>query len=718
MPAMEISQSMLLNRGLSVFSAVTDGQDGVAPDAATPAIDFTTAVMQRLAVAPQFTVDHGMLDLLGTARAPLDQATLFINLKYEELGGTNGVLGTTTGAVLVTPDNAGFMRSFEHGVIYWQSNVGAHELHGPILARWRELHATAGFLGFPVSDVTPGNDVRSQGCFASFQGGYIFWAPSTQVRISPAALNTVSAQGIAVTTATPAKVDQAANINLATATRLSPALSSSLALGANSAANVANVASKGNGTDGHDAAQRVIGKIDGPAMEARFDPSLADKLMPSSAGAFEVHGDILRKYLALGAEASILGYPRTDETGTPDGVGRFNHFQGGSIYWTPSTSAHEVHGLIRDLWASQGWERNVQLGYPVSDELIPDPRLGHRRPETLKKPVVSLPPDVVKLPAAAAHAGFPSAVVNLPVAGIAAAPAPITARSPVTPATNNAELKPVGTLGKLADNPGRLAALTSATPALDATFESVLPGGLQLQFQGASTPAPERSANRFAEFENGVLFWSRGASAARLLAPLASTSDGTKLSYSGPEIATAVNAKIGNALQVPNVQLAGISYIGTTSLSFDGAQLHNRRHRLAVAYTGVEPSSIPPFGGLHVPGIATVELQVEVWFDAAQRRLALTPVDWILMQSSTGTFSEMVTTALFASLDPLLWSAFELVTLPDTDAGNPIAVLCVKTLPNGAVSVFIEPRGLVPLSGIALKADIATPVAAVSTLIK
>ena len=55
-----------------------------------------------------------------------------------------------------------------------------------------------------------------------------------------------------------------------------------------------------------------------------------------SAGAFEVHGAIREKYLALGAEASILGYPRTNETGTPDGTGRYNHFQAGSIYWTPA----------------------------------------------------------------------------------------------------------------------------------------------------------------------------------------------------------------------------------------------------------------------------------------------------------------------------------------------------------------------------------------------
>jgi len=47
----------------------------------------------------------------------------------------------------------------------------------------------------------------------------------------------------------------------------------------------------------------------------------------------------------------------TDELSTPDGGGRYNEMQGGSIYWTPSTGAH----------SAQGWERGT-LGYPTSDE--------------------------------------------------------------------------------------------------------------------------------------------------------------------------------------------------------------------------------------------------------------------------------------------------------------------------------------------------------------
>jgi hypothetical protein len=91
-------------------------------------------------------------------------------------------------------------------------------------------------------------------------------------------------------------------------------------------------------------------------------------------GAFEVHGAIRDKWAEVGWEAGLLGYPISNETKTPDGAGRFSVFQHGSIYWSPATGAHEVHGRIRDAWAEEGWEAG-HLGYPVSDEYaVPDGR--------------------------------------------------------------------------------------------------------------------------------------------------------------------------------------------------------------------------------------------------------------------------------------------------------------------------------------------------------
>ena len=91
-----------------------------------------------------------------------------------------------------------------------------------------------------------------------------------------------------------------------------------------------------------------------------------------ATGPHEVHGDILRKYLANNGPA-ILGLPLIDEQGTPDGVGRYNHFAlNASIYFSPNTGPMVVQGSVRDRWQEEGWERSGR-GYPVRDAFSPAP---------------------------------------------------------------------------------------------------------------------------------------------------------------------------------------------------------------------------------------------------------------------------------------------------------------------------------------------------------
>lgn len=87
-----------------------------------------------------------------------------------------------------------------------------------------------------------------------------------------------------------------------------------------------------------------------------------------STGAHEVRGAIRHTWAWLGWENSAIGFPVTRELPTPDARGRFNYFERGSIYWTPTTGAHEVRGAILDKWASLGWELSP-LGYPITSEL-------------------------------------------------------------------------------------------------------------------------------------------------------------------------------------------------------------------------------------------------------------------------------------------------------------------------------------------------------------
>jgi hypothetical protein len=76
---------------------------------------------------------------------------------------------------------------------------------------------------------------------------------------------------------------------------------------------------------------------------------------------------ISERYTELGGPDGLLGPSTTGELSTPDGIGRYVHYRSGSIYWSPATGAHEVHGAIAGKWAELGWERSA-LGYPTSDE--------------------------------------------------------------------------------------------------------------------------------------------------------------------------------------------------------------------------------------------------------------------------------------------------------------------------------------------------------------
>jgi uncharacterized protein with LGFP repeats len=77
-----------------------------------------------------------------------------------------------------------------------------------------------------------------------------------------------------------------------------------------------------------------------------------------------VVGAIHTRYRAIGAEGSALGYPTTDEGGAP--TGRFNHFQRGSVYWTPNYGAWELFGAVLGRWNALGGANG--LGFPTGGE--------------------------------------------------------------------------------------------------------------------------------------------------------------------------------------------------------------------------------------------------------------------------------------------------------------------------------------------------------------
>ncbi|WP_099025261.1 N-acetylmuramoyl-L-alanine amidase [Mycolicibacterium palauense] len=78
-------------------------------------------------------------------------------------------------------------------------------------------------------------------------------------------------------------------------------------------------------------------------------------------------GAIYAKWQQLGAEKGFLGSPHATEAAAAADV-RYVPFDGGAIYWSPSTGAQALTGAIYDAWAGLGFERGL-LGLPTSGEI-------------------------------------------------------------------------------------------------------------------------------------------------------------------------------------------------------------------------------------------------------------------------------------------------------------------------------------------------------------
>ncbi len=407
-----------------------------------------------------------------------------------------------------------------------------------------------------------------------------------------------------------------------------------------------------------------------PKKEGRFNHFQGGSIYwhPQN-GAFEVHGAILAKYRELGAEGSLLGYPTTDETATPDRIGRFNHFQRGSIYWTPSTWAHEVHGLIRNFWAQHGWERNPQLGYPLTDELVPHRGIGHTPAPVIRKPIEGLPADVLRLPDVS-----PPPNLRVVTPAVPASTTTVRRTAMSVSAARMATAQPVAVSAQPTVRLGSTAVLV-AQPLL-----TLNPSIFIIDRKG-------RSQDRFGDFENGVLFWRRATNAVTMIAPRAKAPGGATMAWTAAEIANLAALRIKQALGAfPGATPGAVSFAGTTGYSYDGAGLHNRNHRVRIVLNGKRKT-----GNVIVPATAIVEVRVEVSFDPVDREIGGYLTGWSLI-SSPGEFhgGGDLRRALHQRLDPSIWKQFLIAKVPATK-DDPIAVLSVKTHTDGRVAVYFEP---------------------------
>ncbi len=324
----------------------TDAGSGTSPVAAaanlTGLAPSTTYHFQAVATSASGTTNGG--DLTFTTAAPPPPCTTFtspathshrvcgrIRDKYLALGGPSGFLGYPVTDETGTPDGAGRFNYFSNGgAIYWTAATDAWSIHGAILDKWASMGWERSVLGYPTTDESGAPD--GVGRFNDFSySGSIYWTPSTGAR---------SIHGLI--------------------------RDKFLALGGPTSFLGYPVTDETGTPDG-------VGRFN-------YFSNNGSIYWTPGTGAWSIHGAILDKWASMGWERSVLGYPVTDENGTPDNFGRFNHFTNdGSVYFTPNTGAWSIHGMIRDKWASMGWERSC-LSYPVSDEFgISDGRQSNLR---------------------------------------------------------------------------------------------------------------------------------------------------------------------------------------------------------------------------------------------------------------------------------------------------------------------------------------------------
>lgn len=229
------------------------------------------------------------------------------------------LLGTPVGLELIEGD--GHWQLYTSGRIYWTQLYGVKAVAGEILTKYVTLGAHA-FLGSPTTDELVAR--AGNGRYNDFVGGpttgtgSIYWNSS----IGAMAIHgDIRAKWMATN-------GEAGPLGFPTTDQLTT-------------------------PDG-------IGRVN------HFFKNNASIYWTAATGAHYVMGQIWQKWGKLGYE-KFFGYPTTDEVVAADGVGRYTHFSGnGSIYWSPSTTAFELHGSIRDRYKAIGWE--VGLGYPTTDE--------------------------------------------------------------------------------------------------------------------------------------------------------------------------------------------------------------------------------------------------------------------------------------------------------------------------------------------------------------
>jgi hypothetical protein len=302
------------------------------------------------------------------------------------------ILGAPTGGEGQVPGLSGtLMQTFQGGTIYYSADSGAHVVYGDVATKYASPDVGGpGGYGLPTSDeaAVPGvPGVR----VTTFQFGHaIYWSPATgphtvygDIGIEYTATGgETDCNGTSVQRILGAPTSDEMNAPVAGG-RMNTFQGGTIYWSAGTGAHVVygDVATKyaspgvwgpsGYGLPTSDEAP-VLGVPGVRVTTFQFGHAI---YWSPATGPHTVYGDIGIEYTATGGEVDyygnivrkVLGAPTSDEMDVPGVAGRMNTFQGGTIYWSPSTGAHVVYGSTAAQYASQHGPTG-SLGLPTGDE--------------------------------------------------------------------------------------------------------------------------------------------------------------------------------------------------------------------------------------------------------------------------------------------------------------------------------------------------------------
>lgn len=236
-----------------------------------------------------------------------------IESRHEDLGGAGGMLGAALGPA--SSGGEGRWQSFAKGMIVWSHEGGARAILAPLHELYAVPRVRSG-LGFPIVDEARVGEARVQ----LFERGAMF---SSKVASRSALWGSIYR----------CYLTHAQLLGLPTS--------------------AVPVGSQAN-----------------PDLAMQFERG---RIYASpQTGAFEVHGLIHEHYLSASASAGRLGLPISDEeavrSASGSEIGRVSEFEGGAIYYSVNTGAHELHGPILHTYRMLGGPAG-ELGFPVTGEL-------------------------------------------------------------------------------------------------------------------------------------------------------------------------------------------------------------------------------------------------------------------------------------------------------------------------------------------------------------